>query len=71
MIDCVLLLDGDQVVLDCKAALNRALLSARNNTVVLMLQDQVPFCLWLCSLFLTTGFFKGGFDESIKRFHRR
>jgi Ca2+-binding EF-hand superfamily protein len=31
--------DGDQVVLDSEAALKRALLSARNNTVLLFLED--------------------------------
>jgi hypothetical protein len=33
--------DGDQVVLDSEAGLKRALLAARNNTVLLMLEDQV------------------------------
>lgn len=32
--------DGDQVVLDSEGALKRALLSARNNTVILFLEDQ-------------------------------
>ncbi len=32
--------DGDQVVLDSEAALKRALLSARNNTVLLFLEDR-------------------------------